>query len=291
MKICKEDECYNVAAPGRSRCYSHYGKTRRAEAKKIVPKAPDGKMKILYLDIETRPNLVWTWGLFNQNIGVNQIVDPCRMLCFSAKWDGQEETEFYSDWQDGQLQMVTEAWRLLNEADVIIHYYGSRFDRPHLYREFLLQGFTPPSRFKEIDLKMVVGKQFKFTSNKLQFVSEILGLGGKEEHEGFPLWTKVIAGDEDAQSRMKSYNIRDVILLDELYQVLLPWIPNHPSRHLYEQGRGCPTCGVDVAYMVETGYTYTKVSKFKAFRCNACNSTFRSTKREAGINITDEAWL
>lgn len=295
MKKCKEENCSNEAAPGRSRCYSDYGKKRRKENNSIKPKSPDGKMKILMLDIETTPDKAYTWGIWNINIGVNQIIEPGGLLCFAAKWYGQDEIEFYSEWKDSTLNMVLEAWRLLDECDVVVHFYGSRFDIPHLNTSFLKEGFPPPSPFKQIDLKMTVGKQFKFTSNKLQFVSEVLGLEGKEEHEGFGLWDKVMNEGQkyaieiqtDAQNRMESYNKRDVILLDEVYEAVLPWIPNAPNRHLYEEGRGCPTCGADTEFMVDAGYYYTKLSKFKQFRCHICNSYFRSSKRTTGVKIQE----
>lgn len=300
MKQCKNDGCTAEKAPGRSRCYSCYGRKRRIEEKVIVPKAPDGKMKVLMLDIETTPDKVYTWSIWNANIGINQIVEEGGMVCFAAKWYGQDDIEFYSEWGNGRLNMVLEAWRLLNEADVVVHFYGSRFDIPHMNTCFLREGFPPPSPFKQIDLKMVVGKQFKFTSNKLQFVSRVLQLEGKEEHEGFPMWDKLMNEtrrdgkkpfsldvEVDAKSRMETYNMRDVFLLDEVYEALLPWIPNHPHRHLYEAGRGCPTCGADAEFMYDEGYAYTKLSKFKQFRCFICNSYFRGNKREAGVKVQE----
>lgn len=300
MKVCKEQGCTREAAPGRSRCYSDYGKNRRQKEKLIVPSAPDGKMRVLMLDIETTPDVDYSWGIWNVNIGINQIKELGGPVCFSAKWYGQDEIEFYSEWQDGELRMALEAWRLLDEADVVVHFYGSRFDIPHLNTLFLTNGFPPPSPFKQIDLKMAVGKQFKFTSNKLQFVSRVLGLEGKEEHEGFPMWDKLMNetrrnGEKpfslevelDAKARMEIYNKRDVFLLDEVYEALLPWIPNHPHRHLYEDGRGCPTCGADSNYMVEAGYAYTKLSKFKQFQCEVCNSYFRSNRREQGVKLQE----
>lgn len=293
-KICKEDGCFNEAAPGRSRCFSDYGKKRRRDEKAIRPKAPDGSLKLLMLDIETFPNKVYTWGIWQQNIGINQIIAPGGLLCFSAKWWGQDEIEFYSQWDDGDRRMALEAHRLLDEADAVVHYYGSRFDIPHLNTHFLKEGLPPPSPFKQIDLKMAVGKQFKFTSNKLQFVSQVLGLEGKEDHEGFPLWDKVLNEtgkyslevQQDARERMTSYNKRDVFLLDEVYEALLPWIPNHPHRHLYQEGTNyCPTCGEGP--VLEDGYSYTKLSKFKRFRCQACNCWLRSSKREMGVSIQE----
>lgn len=302
VKICKEVGCLKEAAPGRSRCYSDYGKRRRAEEKKIKPKAPDGVMKILMVDIETIPDKGYFWGIWNENIGINQITDPGGLVCFASKWYGQDEIEFYSQWDDGNLTMVTEAWRILNEADVVVHFYGRRFDIPHFNTAFLKLGFPPPSPFKQIDLKEAVGKQFKFTSNKLQFVSQVLGLEGKVEHEGFPLWDKLLNevrrnGEKpytneieiDAKVRMEIYNKRDVFLLDEVYEALLPWIANHPHRHLYEDedGRGCPTCGADVDFIQSVGYYYTKLSKFKKYRCIVCDSWFRSNKREQGVYLQE----
>lgn len=300
MKICKEDGCRNPKAEGRSRCFSCYGKTRRNEEKIIRPKAPDGKIRILMLDIETTPDKNYTWGRFNVNIGINQTIETGAMVCFAAKWYGQEEIEFYSEWEHGFEGMVQEAWRLLNEADIVIHFYGSRFDIPHINTCCLILGFPPPKPFKQIDLKLQVGSRFKFSSNKLEFVSRVLGLEGKVEHEGFPLWDKLMNetrrnGEKpfseevelDAKVRMEIYNKRDVFLLDEVYEAILPWITNHPHRHLYEDGRGCPTCGADAEFIQREGYAYTKLSKFKQFHCAVCDSWFRSNRREQGVSLQE----
>lgn len=295
MKICKEDKCNNPAALDRSRCFSCYGKKRRKDEKAAFPKAPDGKLKLLMIDIETYPNKCYTWDIWNQNIGINQIISPGGLLCLAAKWYGQEEIEFYSQWDDGDLKMALEAFRLLDECDVVCHYYGRNFDIPHINTALLKQGFPPPRPFKQIDLKSAVGKQFKFTSNKLQFVSQVLGLEGKEEHEGFPLWEKVLNEgykyseevEMDAKKRMEIYNKRDVFLLDETYEALLPWIPNHPNRRLYEIGNICPTCGSDSQFLIEDGYYYTKLSKFKKYNCTMCDSWFRGNRRETGVTIQE----
>lgn len=53
-------------------------------------------MKILLLDIETAPNTVYTWGLFKQNIAINQIESPGYILCWAAKWLGDDRMFFSS---------------------------------------------------------------------------------------------------------------------------------------------------------------------------------------------------
>src|SRR5271165_7266283 len=44
--------------------------------------------KILVLDIETSPIVSYTWGLFDQNIGLEQIVQESNILSVAVKWLG-----------------------------------------------------------------------------------------------------------------------------------------------------------------------------------------------------------
>ena len=62
-------------------------------------------MKILLLDIETAPNTVYTWGLFKQNIAINQIESPGYILCWAAKWLGNEQM-YFSSIRKGQTNML-----------------------------------------------------------------------------------------------------------------------------------------------------------------------------------------
>jgi len=41
-------------------------------------------MKVLAVDIETTPLITYTWGLFNQNIGINK-VGHLAALCVYAR--------------------------------------------------------------------------------------------------------------------------------------------------------------------------------------------------------------
>lgn len=270
-----------VENPTTTRCRTCRRKDKKAKVSQSLLKP--GGPKTLFIDIETSPNLVYTWGLWNQNVGINQIVEPTRMLCFAAKWLGDPHTSFFSEHASSREEMVWTAWSLLNEADVVVHYYGSRFDVPHMNREFLEAGLTPPSPFKQVDLKFAVSKRFKLPSNKLQFVSQTLGLSGKEETGGFDLWRDCMAGDPAAWDRMETYNRRDVTLLEEVYERLLPWVPNAPNRHLYTGSGGCPSCGHDA--LVENGLYRTPLSVFQQYLCGACGSWFRGSKRIDGATV------
>jgi hypothetical protein len=270
-------ECGRNAEPQATRC-----RTCRRHDRKDPTLSP----RVLLLDIETSPLIVYTWGLWKQNVGLNQILEPTRMLCFAAKWLGEKGTYFFSEHTDGRDLMVAQAHALLDQADVVVHYYGSRFDVPHLNREFLEAGMTPPSPYRQVDLKFAVSKRFKLPSNKLQFVSQVLNLDGKVSHEGFDLWRKCLNGDPAAWQRMETYNRRDVTLLEEVYETLLPWIPGLPNRHLYG-GDGCPACGADD--MVETGVYRTQLSAYPRYRCVACGGWSRGSKRISGVTIQEAA--
>jgi hypothetical protein len=260
-------------------------------------------MKILALDIETSPNLVYTWGLFDQNVGLNQVVDTTRILCFAAQWIGDDTggypfgqkpkkgVVFYSEGTHHQTsavpagkaprrRMLEAAHQMIDEADVVLHYNGTTFDMPHLSREFLEAGMAPPSPYAQIDLYRVVKGQFKFQSKRLEHVSRQLGLAGKVDNGGFDLWTRVMAGEWSAWKEMEKYNRQDVTLLDELYEILLPWIPNHPSVPLHADhaaGLACPRCGS--TDLERRGYAYTRVSVFQQYQCRACRGWFRGAQK------------
>jgi hypothetical protein len=169
---------------------------------------------------------------------------------------------------------------------VVVHYNGVKFDIPHLNREFLLAGLTPPSPYKQVDLCNVVKKRFRFVSNKLQHVAESLGLGSKVDTD-FDLWVGCMKDDPKAWKLMEKYNRQDVKLTERLYHWLLPWIDGHPSRRLYDGVTGCPACAS--SNLVRRGYAYTNLGKFVRYRCSDCGSYFRDSRRISGVTVQGAA--
>lgn len=239
-------------------------------------------VNILVLDIETTPNLAYVWGLFDQNVGLSQLVSETEVLCWAAKWLDSPVVFFAASWQKGGKEaMVRKMYDLLDQADAVVHFNGKSFDMPHLNREFILLGLTPPSPYRQVDLLLATRKAFRFVSNKLAHVAPALGLPGKAETGGFELWRDVMAGNKQAQSTMRSYNEQDVLVTESLYHKILPWISAHPNRNLYGE-TGCPLCGG--ANLVRRGFYYTQASKFIKYRCSDCGSYHRSRTREHGVD-------
>lgn len=233
------------------------------------------KPRVLTFDIETRPINAYVWGLWDQNVGLTQIVDPGGVMCFAAKWYGEKGVLFYSDHVDGHDAMIRHAHRLLTEADFVIHYNGARFDVTHLNWEFTRLGLAPPKPYKQVDLLQTVRRQFRPPSKKLDYVAGALGLGHKRAHEGFTLWTSCIAGDEKAWDRMRRYNIQDVRLTEKLYDRLLPWIPNHPHMGLYaDAGHCCPMCGSKRRKPADLART--ALTSYAQYECAKCGTFYRA---------------
>lgn len=243
-------------------------------------------MRTLLIDIETAPNLAYVWGLWKQNVSLPMFIEPSYMLCFAAKWYGEESVSFHS-LQDGREEMLEFAWTYLDEADAVVTYYGTAFDIPTLNQEFFQLGMTPPSPAKQIDLKKIVAKKFRLPSNKLQYVTEtLMDLGGKESTGGFETWVGCMNNDPVAWAKMEEYNRRDVVLMEPVYERLLPWIDGHPNRNLYQDVQGCPNCGsIDLR---REGHAYTLQGAFQRYQCRMCGKWSRGTKRMAAVDYVGD---
>jgi uncharacterized protein YprB with RNaseH-like and TPR domain len=228
-----------------------------------------GLMKILFLDIETSPITAYTWGLWDQNISIGQIVKATEMMCFGARWYGEKKVTFRSEYHHGKKEMLEEVHRMLDEADVLVGWNSKAFDSKHLKREFIENGMLPPSPYKEMDLMLTVKAQFKFPSNKLDYVSQKLGVGAKVKHSGFDLWLGCMAGNAKSWVEMKKYQIQDVHLLIDLYEKLKPWITNHPHTGLYNGIEdGCVVCSS--RNLQKRGFATTASGTYQRFQCLDC---------------------
>lgn len=231
------------------------------------------KLSINLIDIETSPNIAHVWGLFNQNVGLNQLMDSSRTLCFAAKRLGSKAIRFEREISpEDNKNVIDAAWDILDKADIVIHYNGRKFDIPTLNKEFILNGYLPPSPYKEIDLLQIARKRFKFPSNRLDYVADALGYGKKYQHEGHTLWVKCMSGDPEAWKIMEEYNKRDVKILEDVYWRMLPWIANHPNVGLMlsSDRPACTNCG---GHNLESrGKRYSATQAYQRYRCKDCGT-------------------
>ena len=236
-------------------------------------------MRILFTDIETSPNQCFTWGIWQQNISISQMISSSKTLCWSAKWQGNKEVMHDSIFDSSEKKMLKGIHKLLDEADVVVTYNGLKFDIPTLSKEFLMSDMLPPSPYKQVDMLRVARSKFRFQSNKLDYVAQQLGLGSKVTHEGFRLWVSCMEKDPKAWARMKKYNQNDVVLLEKVYDRMLPWISNHPNQNLYGATNACPSCGSK--HMQRRGTAVSIIVGYQRFQCLDCGKWSKGDRDES----------
>ena len=234
--------------------------------------------KILIVDIETAPIVAQVWGLFDQNVGLNQIAQDWYILSWSAKWLGEDKV-MYQDLRGKERTKTDKSllkgiWKLLNEADIVVGQNSRRFDVKKLNARFVLNGFAPPSPYRQIDTMLLAKKSFAFTSNKLEYLTDKLCTQHKKikhvEFGGFELWKECLAGNKKAWAQMKAYNIADVLSTEELYLKLAPW-GTGLSFDVYGHSAK-PLCNCGSAQLQQRGFNYSNAGKFQRFQCLACGS-------------------
>lgn len=234
------------------------------------------KPRVLFLDVETSPIISFTWGLFDQNVALNQIHKDWHLLSFSAKWSDSKEIIYYDQRNSRRIEndkpLLKKLWKLLDDAQVVVGQNSVSFDEKKINARFILNGMKKPSPFKSIDTLRIARKHFAFTSNKLAYLADKLCEHKKSEHAKFPgfeLWKQCLAGNEQAWDEMKRYNIGDILALEQLYTKLAPWADNIINFNLFHDEEDY-VCNCGSTEFQKRGYSVTTTGKFRRFSCLEC---------------------
>ena len=237
--------------------------------------------KVLFIDIETLPILGDVWKLFDNNVGIKQIRKDWSVASIAAQWmhdpgkmmyrDNRAKRDPYDD-----KQPVAWAWQLMDEADVIVYQNGKRFDKKKLFARMVIHRMQPPSSFKSIDTWEIAKSIFGFTSNKQEYLTEVLCPElKKDDHKKFPgheLWSECVKRNMEAWEEMEKYNKQDVRGLRGVYDRLIAWDGSINFNLYHESTENKCKCG---GGYVRNGYSYTATSKFQRWRCLKCGSECR----------------
>lgn len=234
--------------------------------------------KILVFDVETAPLTAYTWGLRDQNIGLNQIKTDWHLLAFAAKWygmpasktvymDNSKKTDVTDDYS-----LILGLWKLLDEADVVIAQNGDRFDIKKFNARAVIHGLPPVSHFRSTDTLKESKKVFGFTSHSLEYMSEHLNKKYKKlkhkKYPGFELWKAVLAGDKRAWKEMKTYCIHDVLATEELYKTIQGWIKTQNLSTFLDDAK--IRCHCTSTNLIKKGFVYIGDGKYQGYKCLDC---------------------
>ena len=245
--------------------------------------APSGP-KILVYDIESAPLRSHIWSIWQHGVGLNQVESDWHMLSFAAKWLGEEDV-IYEDQSmcedvEDDYDMLCKLWELLNEADIVVGHNVRRFDTKKVNARFILNGLPKPSTYRHIDTLEIAKRQFGFTSNKLEYLTDKLCVDTKkskhEKFHGHKLWSECLKGNPEAWEEMKSYNIDDILATEELYNILSSWDNTLPNFDVYVDEV------LDMSEWEHNGYHYSNLGKYKKYRNKVTGVQRRSRVNELG---------
>ena len=255
------------------------------------------KPKIVLLDIENSHNIVASFQLFNQTpLPHTNILQERFIIC--AAWKYLGETKIHSisplsknnpnrhDIRD-DLYVTSELLKVMGSADIIIAHNGDKHDVPIIRARAVFHKLAPLPPLKTIDTLKIARKYFNLNSRRLDYLGAYFGLGRKL-HVGNELWLDVLQGKKSAVRAMAKYNMRDVELLEQVYERLAPYHEARPNAGLITgQLDTCPspTCGA-VGTLQKRGYSYTRTSQKQRYVCTACGAWSSGPARQVpGIDI------
>lgn len=235
-------------------------------------------MKILLWDIETWPLETTTWTLFPKGpLDHKQLKRDFGIICVAWKWLGQSKVHAVAvDPKDpfNDLEVVKKIHEVIAEADVIVAHNGDDFDHKKLNTRIIYHGLPPLPPIKTIDTLKVARKHFGFSSNRLDYLGKYLGVGRKIPTH-YDLWLEIMEGNATALKYMVKYNKQDVLLLEDVYLKLRPFMQQHPNRNLTSRHAPvCPVCGSkDVT---KQGFKHSRTATKQQYQCRAegCRAWF-----------------
>jgi uncharacterized protein YprB with RNaseH-like and TPR domain len=233
--------------------------------------------RVLVLDIETSPLLVYVWNLKDQYVGLNQMVQDWHIMAWSAKWLGEKKV-FYRDVScnkdpHNDKNIMEDLWKLLDEADIVITQNGKAFDAKKINARFMLHGMQPPSPYKHLDTYLIAKRAASFTSHSLEYLSgRFCAKYKKLHHQKFPglsLWVECLKNNAEAWKEMKAYNIRDTLTTEELYKKLEPWVP----QSMPNPEHACPR-----RFALKWDKRYNAEGTYQIYKCKKCGHKFKGEK-------------
>jgi uncharacterized protein YprB with RNaseH-like and TPR domain len=236
------------------------------------------KPKILFFDIETSPLEVAVWQRYNID-RVIAVRKDWQLMSVAWQWQGDRTVSAYGrdDFRCKTDKALTQfIWKLFDKADILVAHNGRKFDIPKVQGKFVEHKLAPPSPSQIVDTCQQSKKHFGFSSNSLNDICQLLGIGKKVKVD-FDVWDDCLANKPGAWDRLKKYNAQDVRLLHELYHTLMPYMSPHPNVALMQDlPDGCPTCGS--THMQRRGVSVTDGQRYARYQCQKCGKWSRGRK-------------
>lgn len=237
-------------------------------------------MKILILDIETSPNIVYSWRVGRKiNLTPENIIKERAIICVSYKWDSDKKPKTIY-WDDNQCdrKLLKELSKIIIKADEIVTQNGESFDLKWINGRLAFHSLDPLGPLTSSDTLRLARKVFYLNSFKLDYMGDFFKLGRKKETGGFQLWKDIMETNcPKALKKMGKYCEQDVMLLERIYEKILRYNPSiNKGRALTGDKESCPNCAL--ASTQKWGiYTTRAGLRYQKYRCTTCGTVFKLT--------------
>lgn len=231
-------------------------------------------MNILFLDIETSPLVTFQWRPDDSYTTYDKLIETSYMIGWAAKWRAKKK--IMSDIQtpaeagaNNDDRLVDNLAALVREADYVVAHNAKKFDVPRINSRVALLGQENLPPVQIIDTLELARKSFSLPYYKLDHLAEQF-LGEKKIETDMDLWRRCYHGNAEALAYMHKYNRKDVVILERLFERMLPYLKGVPRLIDPNRNRDlvCPFCGT--ANVEKRGKRRTGVSTFQRFRCLEC---------------------
>jgi len=252
---------------------------QKVESKKVTKP----KLKRLFFDIETSPNVVFSWNVgYKLMIPPDNILKERAIICICWKWAGESKVHELH-WDNGDdKELLTKFSEVLNSADEIIGHNSDQYDIKWIRTRCIYHGISLFPDYTQIDTLKLAKAGFRFNSNKLDYIGGFLGVGNKMDTGGFSLWKSIILdNDSKAMNKMIKYCKVDVIRLQQIYDKLNVYskYKTHVGILLNKSKCSCPNCGNEDYYSHGKIALASGVIKYR-MQCKGCNKYYRVSKTE-----------
>ncbi len=235
------------------------------------------RIKRLFFDIETTPNIVYAWRIgWNINLQPHDIIEERKIICISYKWENEDKIHTLTwDKNHCDKKILQNFIEVANQADEMIAHNGDRYDIKWIRTRCIFHRIPMFPNYKTLDTLKKAKSGFNFNSNKLDYIAQFLGVGAKVQTRGFDMWKDVMKGNKEAMKEMVTYCEGDIIVLEDVFLTMQNYIkPNtHAGVILGNLKYSCPCCGGENVSLYRNYVTPIGTVK-RVMECEDCQATY-----------------
>lgn len=262
-----------------------------APTKVSNPVVGNRKVRRLFWDIETSPNVVLSWRIgYKININHDNLLKERAIICIGYKWEGEKEVHVLHWDKDQNDKVMLEQFLLVAaDADEMVAHNGDSFDLPWFKTRCLFHGLPTIPDYKTVDTLQWARRKFYFNSNRMDYIAKFLGMGGKI-HTEFDLWKDIVLKScPVAMGKMCAYCKKDVVLLEQVWKRLSQVVPQKTHAGVLAGGEKwtCPRDGSTNVQVTKTKVTANGTVQYQ-MRCRDCGGYYSIGSRAHDQYLADK---